>query len=97
MIEKLGIIVVYFYLTMINVWGFSKLDTKHEANFHLRFLFKRIGVKGTQILTMLVVSIVVLILPMTHLFEGILLGLFLFNAIHDYYTIMAILRGKKNE
>ena len=97
MIERLGIIVVYFYLTLVNIWGFSKLGTGHEGNFHLKFLFKRIGLRGTQILTVLGVIVFVMIMPMDSFFEGIIFGLFFFNLIHDYYTIQLILREKKNE
>ena len=97
MIERLGIIVVYFYLTLVNIWGFSKLGIGHEGNFHLRFLFKRIGVRGTQILTILAVSVLVMVMPMDSFFEGIVFGLFFFNLFHDYYTITGLLKEKKNE
>ena len=97
MIERLGIIVVYFYLTLVNIWGFSKLGIGYEGNFHLKFLFKRIGVRGTQILTVLAVSILVMVMPMDSFFEGIVFGLFFFNVVHDYYTIKGLLKEKKNE
>ena len=97
MIEKLGIILIYVYLTLVNIWGFSKLDIKHEANFHIRFLFRKIGKIPTQILTILFLSLLVFIMPLSSFFEGIIFGLFFFNVVHDYYTIQQILRKKKDE
>ena len=97
MIERLGIIVVYFYLTLVNIWGFSKLGIGHEANFHMNFLFRKIGIKGTQILMIFIVSLFVIFFPMDSFIEGMVFSLFLFNLIHDYYTIQHILREKKNE
>jgi len=92
MIGKISLILMYVILTSINVWGFRKIDQGHETNFYLRYLFKKIGIIPTQILTICIVSILAFTFPLTSFTEGVLFGAFLFNTIHDYYTLQEILR-----
>jgi len=95
MISKISIIFVYILLTIINIYGFKKLSIKHESNFHLRYLFKKIGIIPTQILNIFLVIIFVALFPLDSFIEGLFFGAFIFNIIHDYYTIMALIKEKK--
>jgi len=97
--EGFAIIFVYVLLTIINIYGFKKLSIKHESNFHLRYLFKKIGIIPTQILTIFLLIFFVVFFPLDSFIEGLFFGVFIFNLIHDYYTIMALInkKGEKNK